>query len=168
MVYIIATILRKALEKHDKIIEEHDLENLWKRLMLTPYDYSAEAIVNPVTKKLMEKIEFQHGGKDYDDKYPEGIPTSISIKTKATENAYDSGLIMFPGGHSKNDTVSLYEIMQHKFSLLGKIALKKADFVNFKTKLENIDSMTNEELQDIYDCNIQITDAPIDDTRSLL
>ena len=30
----------------------------------------------------MEKIEFQHGGQKYDDLYPKGIPTSISIKTK--------------------------------------------------------------------------------------
>ena len=29
---------------------------------------------------MMEKCEFEHGGKEYDDKYPEGIPTSIQIE----------------------------------------------------------------------------------------
>ena len=50
--------------------------------MLSPYDYGTVALTHPVTKKLMEKIEFVHGGPEYDSKYPEGIPTSISIKTK--------------------------------------------------------------------------------------
>ena len=30
----------------------------------------------------MAKIEFEHGGKDYDDRYPDGIPTSIVITDK--------------------------------------------------------------------------------------
>lgn len=31
------------------------------------------------TRDLMAKIEFHHGGKEYDDRYPEGIPTSVVI-----------------------------------------------------------------------------------------
>lgn len=59
MVYIISTLLRKAIEKKDKIGSEiTDLEGLWKKLMLTPYDYSHDAISNPITKKLMEKMDF--------------------------------------------------------------------------------------------------------------
>jgi len=27
----------------------------------------------------MDKISFTHGGKEYDSKYPEGIPTSVKI-----------------------------------------------------------------------------------------
>jgi len=30
----------------------------------------------------MSKCTFTHGGKAYDEKYPEGIPTSISITMK--------------------------------------------------------------------------------------
>ena len=37
----------------------------------------------------MEKAEFEHGGKSYDDKYPEGIPTSVVI-TLADGNVLDS------------------------------------------------------------------------------
>lgn len=82
MVYIVATLLRKAFEKYDKIVAEHGLDELWKYLMLLPIDYSKNAIFNETTRKLMAKIEFEHGGPEYDAKYPEGIPTSIQIYGK--------------------------------------------------------------------------------------
>lgn len=65
MVYIIATVLRKALElgKVNSIPEE-----AWCELMLTPYDYSPDAIAHPITRILIPKITFEHGGKEYDDK----------------------------------------------------------------------------------------------------
>ena len=81
--------------------------------MLTPYDYDSKAVFDPVTRKIMEKISFYHGGKEYDDKYPEGIPTSIKVKI-AGGKEYDSGLVMFPGGHAKNESVLLRDIMSHK------------------------------------------------------
>jgi hypothetical protein len=40
MVYIIATLIRKAFEKVEKIKDDKDLEDVWKTLMLTPMDYS--------------------------------------------------------------------------------------------------------------------------------
>ena len=46
----------------------------------------------------MTKIEFEHGGKEYDSQYPKGIPTSITIQTN--KGSFDSGLVLFPGGHS--------------------------------------------------------------------
>jgi 2-methylcitrate dehydratase len=45
--------------------------------MLSPYDYGYSALFNQSTRKLMEKCTFTHGGKEYDEKYPEGIPTSV-------------------------------------------------------------------------------------------
>lgn len=30
----------------------------------------------------MDKIEFIHGGKEYDDRYPDGIPTRVNIITQ--------------------------------------------------------------------------------------
>ena len=142
MVYIISSILRKAFEKSTNIREEHTIEDLWKYLMLLPKDYSYQAIYNEVTRKLMDKIEFEHGGKEYDELYPKGIPTSISIET-ANDQTFDSGLVLFPGGHSQNETVSLNNIMQHKFVKLGSLALKKDDLVQFVLNLENIGDMTN-------------------------
>ncbi len=43
--------------------------------MLEPKDYSREAIHNPKTKAIMDKITFDHGGKEFDKRYPLGIPT---------------------------------------------------------------------------------------------
>ena len=118
MVYIISTLLRKAFEKHEHISTENEPEDLWKYLMLLPKDYSYKAVFNETTRELMQKIEFEHGGPEYDELYPKGIPTSISITLQGGEQ-YDSGLVLFPGGHSQNETVSLTEILQHKFIRLG-------------------------------------------------
>lgn len=72
----------------------------------------------------------------------------------ATGDVLDSGLIMFPGGHSSNDEFDLRDVLQHKFKVLGKLALKKPDLVNFFVRLENIGEMSNEDLQAIYDCDL--------------
>ncbi|MEM8757614.1 MAG: MmgE/PrpD family protein, partial [Planctomycetota bacterium] len=65
MVYILATLLRKALDRRaagDGFA--------WNDLMLEPADYSAAAINDPRTRAIMETIEFAHGGDEYDSKYP--------------------------------------------------------------------------------------------------
>ena len=66
MVYIIATLLRKAHEKRDKLIEVAGTDSAeleaWKYLMLLPQDYSKDAIFNEKTRALMPKIQFEHGG----------------------------------------------------------------------------------------------------------
>jgi len=160
MVYILSSVLRKAFEKHDNITKEHTLDDLWKYLMLLPADYGKNALYNEVTRKLMTKIEFEHGGPEYDSQYPKGIPTSISIHTNKGE--FDSGLVLFPGGHSQNETVSLQNIMQHKFIRLGSLALEKEELVQFVLNLENIRQLSNEQMHDIYDCNIKYSDEPID------
>lgn len=33
----------------------------------------------------MEKIELEHGGDEYDLKYPDGIPTKVTLTTKEGE-----------------------------------------------------------------------------------
>ena len=54
----------------------------------------------------MSKIEFEHGGQEYDEQYPKGLPTSICVTTE-NDQQYDSGLILYPGGHALNESVSL-------------------------------------------------------------
>ena len=68
--------------------------------MLEPEDYSQRAIKNEMTKVIMDKIIFEHGGEDYDKLYPKGIPTSVEIKLQDGQQL-SSGLIKFPPGHSK-------------------------------------------------------------------
>jgi 2-methylcitrate dehydratase len=137
MVYIIATLLRKAYEKADQVREAKDSEDLWKTLMLTPLDYGKEAIMDETTKKIMQKIEFVHGGAEYDTKYPEGIPTSMEVITKQGKTL-DSGLVMFPGGHARCQNISAKEVLRHKFILLSKLALEKQEMIKFMVQLTNI------------------------------
>lgn len=80
MVYIVSTMLRKAIEDQqflNSLKTATSLDEVWKKLILLPEDYSQKAIFNPKTKKLMDLMEFEHGGKPFDEKYPEGIPTSM-------------------------------------------------------------------------------------------
>jgi len=122
MVYIVATLLRKAFERGHELAKVQKLDEIWKQLMLEPQDYSYKAINNDVTRKIIDKTEFAHGGKEYDEKYPEGIPTSVIITLK-NGKSFDSKLIMFPSGHARNDAADLQSILDHKFKLLGGLSL---------------------------------------------
>ncbi|MFK7960744.1 MAG: MmgE/PrpD family protein [Phycisphaerales bacterium] len=125
MVYIVSTKLRKAIElaaSTGSTTLGPGNDDYWKTLMLGPDDYSAAAIDHPVTRKLMQLITFEHGGQEYDDRYPDGIPTSIRI-TADDGRESDSGLVMYPSGHARNDTADLDGILASKFDLLGSLAL---------------------------------------------
>lgn len=66
MVYIVSTMLRKAVEDPEfanKLSNAKSLDDVWKNLMLAPRDYGYPALYNKTTRALMEKIEFEHGGK---------------------------------------------------------------------------------------------------------
>lgn len=119
MVYIVATALRKAIERRASISGNED--SIWKMLMLEPADYSARAIFDETTRRLMGQIEFEHGGAEYDKRYPEGIPTSLLIRTVQGEE-YDSGLVMFPAGHARSQTADLDALLRHKFDVLSRLA----------------------------------------------
>jgi 2-methylcitrate dehydratase len=89
--------------------------------MLLPHDFSHDAIYHPVTRALMEKMTFKHGGEEYDKRYPDGIPTSIQI-TGTDGVEHDSGLVMYPTGHARNTTADLQDILAHKFKMLAGLA----------------------------------------------
>lgn len=118
-------MLRKAIQDKeflDSLPSMTSLDTVWKKLILLPQDFSQKAIFDPQTKKLMDLMEFEHGGKEYDSKYPEGIPTTIQITLK-NGKTLDSKLVMFPSGHGRNTSCDLRDILENKFKLLGKIAL---------------------------------------------
>ncbi len=163
MAYIVSTLIRKALEykaKHGALPTGGGANDaVWKALMLDPYDYQVAdtAIYHPVARALMQKIDFQHGGADYDAKYPEGIPTSVRISYVPHPSVpspisagrdeggevLDSGFVMFPAGHARNTTADLRDILRHKFGLLGGLALAEgADVPGFVNKLESIGSLS--------------------------
>eukprot|EP00808_Paulinella_micropora_P022918 g1618.t1 len=144
MVFIVSRMLKKAMELGPL---GSDTNEAWKKLMLTPTDYSAEALACKETRALMEKISFAHGGAEYDSHYPEGIPTSIIITCKAGKK-YDSKLVMFPAGHAANKTCDLEGILNHKFRMLAALAVKDVDAC--LAKLNNLSSKSASEIQDIY------------------
>jgi 2-methylcitrate dehydratase len=109
----------------------------------------------------MTKCTFSHGGKDYDSKYPEGIPSSISVTLKGGKK-YDSGFVMFPSGHSRNTTANLKDILNHKNSLLGKLALSETDLTEKLSMLNNIDNLSNKDLQNLYNCKINVRKNSVD------
>ena len=153
MVYIIATLLRKSLLSKTAG---------WKELMLVPADYDDAALVNPLTRRLMERIEFVHGGPEYDAKYPDGIPTTVQIVgqasrlpdgTRSVPTTYSSGLLMYPAGHARNTSGNLSELLAHKFRTLASLGVRHVDalydrFTNFAAK-------SAAGIQDLY--NFEIT-----------
>jgi 2-methylcitrate dehydratase len=122
MLYLVCTMLRKALELH---AARKGKALGWKDLMLTPHDFGPHALKDPLTRSLMAKMTFEHGGSEYDAKYPDGIPTSMVITDEKGET-FDSGLVMYPGGHARNDKgpdkVDLKDVLNHKFEALGALA----------------------------------------------
>ncbi len=150
MVYIVATMLRKAIEARDQLPLGAGTDGLWQTLMLSPYDYDPAAISNPLTRELIGKISFEHGGPDYDARYPDGIPTSIVITTDHGVS-FDSGLVMYPAGHARNETADLQAILAHKFQMLGELALPDGDDVeDLIERLESLGTMSSEDVQDVY------------------
>lgn len=72
-------------------------------------------------------------------------------------------MVMFPGGHSRCQDVEVREVLRHKFKVLGKLALEKQEVIRLKISLDNIQEMSNEDLLDIYDCQIKFAEDPLDD-----
>jgi len=158
MAYIVATLLRKALEykaKHKKLpVEGAANDAVWKSLMLAPADFQedATAIFHPLARAIMQKITFEHGGPEYDAKYPDGIPTSIVI-TSSEGKKHDSGLVMYPAGHARNTTANLKDILAHKFKLLGDLALNNAGPVI--DRFNNLAKLSAAELKALNDFEIR-------------
>lgn len=153
MAYIVATLLRKAIEKGTLPTGGGAYDEVWKALMLDPYDYQVaeSAIFHPVTRALMQKIEFRHGGAEYDAKYPDGIPTSLVI-TDTAGATFDSGLVMYPAGHARNTTANLRDILAHKFNLLGGLSVARgASVADLVAKIEALPSLDAEGVQSLYD-----------------
>lgn len=77
--YILSSVLKKAIETPQLLDNVSTTDDLWKKLILLPQDYSKEALFNEHTRQLMNKIELFHGGEEFDRNYPEGIPSQVSI-----------------------------------------------------------------------------------------
>lgn len=159
MVFIISRIIKKAVtlgpEKLKAAAASGGNSGLWKALFLNPYDFDAKALQDPETRTLMDKIEFVHGGVEYDSKYPQGIPTTTVFTLKGGETV-DSGFVMFPAGHAANTTADLNGILANKFRQLGGLAV--ADAESLIANLNNLSNLSADEVASVYDCEIQYRD----------
>lgn len=154
MLYIVSTLLRKAIEWREAGGPEATpttSDGWWNAIMLAPHDYSAEAIDDPRTRELMAKVQFSHGGPDYDRRYPDGIPTSVVIEC-GRGRSLDSGLVMYPSGHARNTTADLLGILDTKFRLLGRLACEKPKKVI--RQLAALESLSAKEMRGVYAVDI--------------
>ncbi|MFO0898553.1 MAG: MmgE/PrpD family protein [Pirellulales bacterium] len=139
MVYIIATLLRKALETK---------RAGWRELMLEPADYDDDALANPTTRRLMKLVEFRHGGPEFDRRYPDGIPTQLDLEHESL-GTLSSGLVMYPLGHARNTSAELESVLAHKFALLAKLGV--ADPAALRERFAGLERKTAAEIAAIYD-----------------
>ncbi|MFO0424861.1 MAG: hypothetical protein ACK52C_14535, partial [Planctomycetia bacterium] len=71
----------------------------------------------PEVKRLIERIAIEHGGRDYDARYPEGIPTSVAIEHESL-GTLGGELVDFPLGHARSDAARTGVIVNLKFDRL--------------------------------------------------
>jgi 2-methylcitrate dehydratase len=150
MVYIIATLLRKAIEKPSE--GRQHAESLWRDLILLPDDYSDTALAHTLTRSLMSRIDFRHGGSEYDAKYPDGIPTSLEIDHTVL-GTLTSGLVMYPPGHARKTTTNLATLMRHKFDRLAGLGV--SDPAALHQHVSNLAAKSATEIQSLYSFEIE-------------
>lgn len=89
----------------------------WESLMLLPSDYSDVAIGDPEIARLIDRMEIVHGGREYDARYPEGIPTSVTLE-HASLGTLGGALVEFPLGHARSDAAATAAVVDLKFDRL--------------------------------------------------
>lgn len=139
MVYIIGRLLAKALRTK---------QAGWRELMLMPDDYNDEALADPLTRALMSRIDFRHGGADYDARYPDGIPTSLEIE-HARLGRLESGLVMYPAGHARDKRHDLDALLAHKFRRLASLGV--ADAEALRRRLDRLAERSADHIAALYD-----------------
>ncbi len=151
MLYIIATVLRKAYEARRA---GWNGQGGWRQLMLAPSDYAANesALFHPLTRRLMQQIDFRHGGPEFDRRYPDGIPTTVEV-SHAKLGPLSSGLVMYPQGHARADASELPRLLEHKFRLLAGAAVD--DMGALVKRFTNMSQTTPKQIADLYDFAIR-------------
>jgi len=142
MVYIIATLLRKAYETK---------ESGWEQSILLPADYDEDSLHHPLTRALMEKIEFVHGGTEYDDRYPDGIPTTLELQ-HAELGEISSGLVMYPKGHARNEDADVAGLLDNKFQRLTELG--SDDVSSVAARFTNLSAKSSTDVRSMYNFSI--------------
>jgi 2-methylcitrate dehydratase len=151
MLYIVATLLRKAYEARR---EGWDGRDGWHRLMLAPADYAEDesALFHPLARRLMQQIDFRHGGAEFDRRYPDGIPTTVELG-HAKLGPLTSGLVMYPEGHARCGSGKLASLLEHKFRLLAGPAVEDAE--GLVTRFTKLTEKSPQDIADLYDFSLR-------------
>ncbi len=137
--YIVARLLAKALR---------GAAPDWSGLMLLPEDYSQQALEDPLTRQLMQRVQVTHGGPEFDARYPEGIPTQVVIQ-HATAGRVESPLVMFPLGHARNQQGEFFRVLQTKWwRLLAGVVPSPESLLQ---RLESVGEAGPEQVRRLYD-----------------
>ncbi len=140
MVYIIGTLIRKAFE------QQHIG---WSELMLLPEDYDDDALLHTATRSWMERMEFRHGGAEFDRQYPEGIPTRLTVHHRRL-GELTSGLVRFPLGHARYpDRPQVQAILRDKFRRLAALGVDDVD--GLARRFQNLADKSAEEIATAHD-----------------
>ena len=100
----------------------------------------------------MERIDFRHGGPEYDRRYPDGIPTLVEIDHDDL-GELSSGLVMYPEGHARCTNSNLDALLGHKFRLLAAQAVEDVDGLH--RRFSGMAEKTAAEIATLYDFRIQ-------------
>jgi 2-methylcitrate dehydratase len=112
MYYLVATLLRKVIEQQSAS---------WQDVLLMPQDFDDPALYHPVTRQLMDKITVLHGGPQFDQLYPEGIPTAVRIRFRDGSHC-DSGIVLHPLGHAQNQQGAFLQVWHRKVERFAQLA----------------------------------------------
>jgi 2-methylcitrate dehydratase len=145
--YIVSRVLAKAFRTK---------QTGWEPLMLMPEDYDEAALADPLTRQLIGKIEILHGGAEYDGKYPDGIPTSVSIEHVAL-GRLESGLVMYPVGHARNTTADLAHLLEVKFNRLATLGV--TDSVALRSRMSHLNDQSAGDIAGLYDFELPTVSA---------
>jgi 2-methylcitrate dehydratase len=97
-----------------------------------------------------------HGGKKYDKRYPDGIPTTIELIHEQL-GQLSSGLVMYPQGHARCERAHLPVLLANKFQRLTESAV--ADVAALQTRFSNLAEKSAEEIGRLYEFPFPLTDS---------
>jgi 2-methylcitrate dehydratase len=72
-------------------------------------------------------------------------------------SVFDSGLVMYPSGHARNETCDVEDILQSKFAMHGLIAMDSPD--DLIQRCLGVGSLDTDGIKNIWD--IKIADRPV-------
>ena len=99
----------------------------------------------------MARIDFRHGGSEYDAKYPDGLPTLLEIE-HARLGTLTSGLVMYPEGHARNTSGRLDRLLKAKFMRLAGLGV--ADPESLWKRIANLRDKSPAEIGAFYSFEI--------------